>query len=630
MSILGTATQVNGTAVTTALLPRGVSYVRFRAITPIPDGSNYIAFDNVTLSGSVAADDWDQIGVSAKQILTVGTALFVVNKDNGAIWRYSGTPNSWTRIGDAAYQVIGAESGLYAITAAKDHVVSWNQTTRAWDVIGGAMETLMTGRHVLHSVDSNNIVWMYNGTPNSWMRLGGPYRNVVATDDYCIAITMDGSSVQMLQKGSTTWATIGGPMASLRAAANALYGLDALGMVFRYPGSGTIWTPLGGPFMQLMVDGNTLLGHTTDRLAAMKLENDAPVRWRQVGQRLDSVTFNRLYYAGLRNGNVLIHFKHRGSHRSTSASAAGSGRILTAADQDHVDPPPESDFGKNWIFQVHTQDVTLAGYDGNMQFTLRHGEGGEDSQTLEDISFTRGEAYILPMKFNMTQIDRLSLGGSYHYWPDHWAVGKIQAWSLSQEEFYEIDVDDWVPNINDGHWITKDATMPTQLADPPTYARVFVWDYFNINRVGHASMLLSDGTYISWWPRSGTIKTIPFVEQSWEGEGVAVADYNGDYEGEGFTHANSFRIWGIDNTAVKAWWNGFKNVKGQKWNVASQNCSTIVYKAIFAGGVIPERWKSETESVPIWVPGLLASLAMILATKNYPQWYGLDFLGMTF
>ena len=57
-----------------------------------------------------------------------------------------------------------------------------------------------------------------------------------------------------------------------------------------------------------------------------------------------------------------------------------------------------------------------------------------------------------------------------------------------------------------GHWTTKDATMPTQLADPPTYARI-----------GHASMLPSDGTCISWWPLDGTIQSIPFVEQSWEG-----------------------------------------------------------------------------------------------------------------
>lgn len=626
MSILGTVTQLDGTAATTALLPRGVNYVRFRTIAPIYDGSNYIAFENITLSGSVAADDWDQIGVSAKQILTVGTALFVVNKDDGAIWRYSGTPNNWARIGDATHQVIGAESGLYAITAAKDHVVAWNETTHAWDIIGGAMESLMTGRHVLHAVDSNNMVWMYNGTPNSWMQLGGPYRNVVATDDYCIAITMDGSSVELLQRGSTAWTTIGGPMASLRAAANALYGLDALGMVFRWSGSGTVWTPLGGPFRQLMVDGNTLLGHTTDRLAALKLEDDNPVRWREVGQRLDSVTSNKLYYAGLRNGNVLIHFKHRGGHASTPALAARrSGQALAAVDEGHVDPPADSDFGKNWIFQVHTQDVMLAGYDGNMDFRL-----GNDVQTLTDVSFVRGEAYIIPMTFHVRQTDSLGLGGGYHYWPDHWAVGKIQAWSLEQEEFYEFDIDGWVPNFNDeGHWITKPATMPTQLADPPTYARVFVWDYYNINRVGHASMLLSDGTYISWWPLDGTIKTIPFVEQTWEGTGTAVPDYSEDYDSEGSTHANSFRVWGIDNDAVKAWWDGFKGVEGQKWKLTSQNCSTIVYKAILAGGVIPDRWKSQTEAVPAWTPNRIASLAMILATKNYPQWYGLDFLGLT-
>ncbi|KAK3934040.1 hypothetical protein QBC46DRAFT_348042 [Diplogelasinospora grovesii] len=123
ISTLGTINKVNFTAQTTALLPRGISYVRFRATTPIPNGANYVAFKNSIIPrGSVAADGWTQIGVDAKQILTFSNMLFIVNKNNGSLWQYNGVPNSWSRVGDPAYQYIGAESGLYGITAARDHV----------------------------------------------------------------------------------------------------------------------------------------------------------------------------------------------------------------------------------------------------------------------------------------------------------------------------------------------------------------------------------------------------------------------------------------------------------------------------------------------------------------------------
>ncbi len=44
LSLLATATQTNPTAITSALLPRGITFLRFRAVTPIPGGTNYISF----------------------------------------------------------------------------------------------------------------------------------------------------------------------------------------------------------------------------------------------------------------------------------------------------------------------------------------------------------------------------------------------------------------------------------------------------------------------------------------------------------------------------------------------------------------------------------------------------------
>src|SRR5277367_1936637 len=100
---------------------------------------------------------------------------------------------------------------------------------------------------------------MYSGTPNSWTRLGGPFRSVVANDYFCFSISSDGQSVQLLQGGSSTWVTIGGPMASLLAAGNALYGTDTAGYVSRYSGVPMSWTAIGGPFKQIAIQGIHLI-----------------------------------------------------------------------------------------------------------------------------------------------------------------------------------------------------------------------------------------------------------------------------------------------------------------------------------------------------------------------------------
>jgi hypothetical protein len=624
MSILGTVSSANSTCSTTALLPRGSTFIRFRATTQIPDGSNYIAFDNsITLSGSIAKDDWMPIGVRARQVLSYSNMLFVVNNQDGAIWRYSGRPNNWVRIGDAAAQFVGAKGGLYAIGINKDKVWQWNQTTGNWSTIGGPMDSLMIGRHVLHGVDSQGKVWMYSATPNSWTQIGGPFLSVVANDYYCIAIALDGQSVQLLRRGSTAWSTIGGTMSSLVSANNAVYGLDRNGLVFRYSGTPMQWTALGGPFKQLTVQGITLLGITIDGLAVQRLLSDDPLVWTQVGRAMDSICANDRYIAGVRAGDVLL--RPRGG---TSIQTSAGRRIMRTLDTD--DPPPQAppDSDQNWLFKFHTKDEILAGYDGNIGLLLVRGISQQESHTLPIHHFERNETVLVPMKFEQSHryITEVHLSGSFHFWPDHWIIDKVVAWDLGNQTMYEFDVDAEVPNWNDsGHWLTLEPQIITPLAPSPTYARVLIWPYLGLNEaIGHAALILSDNMYISWWPSQVNREELMFFGGDYIADAYNNRTYSDDYADE--QNAPPYlviRVYGLDEGAIKTWWKGF-NVPGAKYHLLDENCSTVVYKALSKGNVIPDWVKPRVEAIPVWTPEWVGRLAIAIAEKDYREWVGHD------
>jgi hypothetical protein len=69
---LGTISTVNGTLSMDTIIPRGITFIRLRATSPIPDGSNYIAYSPLTLTASAAPDGRTSIGASAATVLTHG------------------------------------------------------------------------------------------------------------------------------------------------------------------------------------------------------------------------------------------------------------------------------------------------------------------------------------------------------------------------------------------------------------------------------------------------------------------------------------------------------------------------------------------------------------------------------
>lgn len=151
--------------------------------------------------------------------------------------------------------------------------------------------------------------------------------------------------------------------------------------------------------------------------------------------------------------------------------------------------------------------------------------------------------------------------------------------------------------------------------------------------VGHASMQLSappggTPTYISWWPHDQDRKTIPFVGLAFDAPHYDDQTYEEDVSLEG-TVVNGVRvgkepdlalsIWNLDEHAALDWWQPYNADPSNRWNALASNCSTIVFKALQAGGALQGLSAGEMElycqNLP-WTPNDVAALMMLLQSKH--------------
>ena len=86
-------------------------------------------------------------------------------------------------------------------------------------------------------------------------------------------------------------------------------------------------------------------------------------------------------------------------------------------------------------------------------------------------------------------------------------------------------------------------------------AEVFIWGPSGSN-VGHVSIKLDDGTYVSFWPSEGINKKIEFFIPQ---EGTFNPDYLTDVQSEGGNPPEIFKIDGLDEQAMKSWFDESKN-----------------------------------------------------------------------
>jgi len=128
---------------------------------------------------------------------------------------------------------------------------------------------------------------------------------------------------------------------------------------------------------------------------------------------------------------------------------------------------------------------------------------------------------------------------------------------------------------------------PVDRVDPSGLLDVYVWNYRgSTDAWGHSSITLADGTHLSWWPSNegrdftfGTDK-IPIYEAPAFPDQTLEKDI--EYEGQGPDKV--IHIDGLNEAAIKAWWESFHGNPNNTRKTFGRNCSTVVYDALRAGG----------------------------------------------
>uniref|UniRef100_A0A6P7F594 Uncharacterized protein LOC114326455 n=1 Tax=Diabrotica virgifera virgifera TaxID=50390 RepID=A0A6P7F594_DIAVI len=144
-----------------------------------------------------------------------------------------------------------------------------------------------------------------------------------------------------------------------------------------------------------------------------------------------------------------------------------------------------------------------------------------------------------------------------------------------------------------------------------TMITVYKWDFRSVRCVGHLSMELSDGTYISYWPlqtdeRKQVTKSItkpgkcsklyeavrkpnPIgVTKSLKKPGRCNRTYEDDVRAEGNKQADvilKIPVQLVSESKVKTWWsNLIGDDKSNKYHLMYKNCATVIKSALAAGG----------------------------------------------
>jgi len=425
----------------------------------------------------------------------------------------------------------------------------------------------------------------------------------------------------------------------------AAYVLDSTGRLSRYSGQDMRWDPMGGPFNFVTVDhDNTLLAtadlkiRTIFRLAGVGGGGDKPpVQWVRIGRGLTSLCGTANFTAALRRGAVVL--RHRRQEPSSSNSSLSRPKrdgsfiypISDLPDKPFPLPPGGApvppDPGNTWLFRFHTKDEMWAGYSGNVECTVRwtNNVRGDTQKAvmLPTTKFVRNHDVLASVESSSyTGLRWISLGGEYKaFGRDHWVPDKVQVLSPDRVLYDFLPQDD-VPNADgydDKPPIKPIPIRHRQQLTPTTkpYARVLIWSYISIkSAVGHASLVLSDGTYISWWPS----KTGRFELMGYTTDLIADAyldqTYSDDlYLEHGTPPAHVIRLWGLDEAAAKTWWAGFC-VPKESYILKSCNCSSVVYFALRAGGIVPQGLMDKLDGPygpQAWTPYTVMLLAMALA-----------------
>jgi hypothetical protein len=139
---------------------------------------------------------------------------------------------------------------------------------------------------------------------------------------------------------------------------------------------------------------------------------------------------------------------------------------------------------------------------------------------------------------------------------------------------------------------------------------VYVWPPdFKTGNVGHCSMMVfADDEqrkfYISWWPGVGYSAQDFLADKCTK---ATVQARGEDEAAEGKPPLPAIRIESLDENAIAAFWQKFLSDARNRYCGKGVNCSTVVYRALRAGGA------TGNDQVTVWSPLLVRSYALGLS-----------------
>ena len=138
--------------------------------------------------------------------------------------------------------------------------------------------------------------------------------------------------------------------------------------------------------------------------------------------------------------------------------------------------------------------------------------------------------------------------------------------------------------------------------------KVYVW-LPRIPSVGHASMELDNGTYISLWPgedKTGKKKKRKKIKKGKKDQHDERSEnLDEDIYNEDRSQDYTFRIYDLDEGAIQRWWDNFDG----RWRLIGQNCCDTVIGGLRAGGSDGKLSFSDRihfRTVLIWTPVTVA------------------------
>lgn len=156
---------------------------------------------------------------------------------------------------------------------------------------------------------------------------------------------------------------------------------------------------------------------------------------------------------------------------------------------------------------------------------------------------------------------------------------------------------------------------------PSSSVSVNIWSYRGKEEAwGHASLTLSDGTYISWWPQGQGRESIPFVSQVYSAPAIIPRSFDDDVRAESvvpdvFVYIPSSLL---DEASIRNWWGTFSSNPDSRWQTLQQNCSTTVKDALVAGGawnILGGREFDNWGDIFVWSPNDVERFATAIRDK---------------